>query len=308
MAGDSVVIEVKDLCKRFAGFTALDHLNFRVERGEVAGFLGLNGAGKTTAMRIISCYMPPTSGFVKVGGNDTVRQSDEVRRLIGYLPERVPLYDDLRVDEYLRFRARLKGVAAKETKAAVSEVISRCGLESKRRSMIRTLSKGFRQRVGLADALVHKPQLLVLDEPTSGLDPDQRVAMRQLIVEMREERSVLLSTHILPEAEAVCDRVIIVHRGIIRASDHLDAMREGMTSVSLRYSGSPLQDHRAATDLEVATDGDGNASLKLDCLDRASQLAGEALAAGRKLLEIKKETPSLERIFIKITTGKEEAA
>jgi len=268
----------------------------------VAGFLGLNGAGKTTAMRIISSYMPPTSGGVRVDGCDTVRQSSEVTRRIGYLPERVPLYEDMRVREYLRFRARLKGVRARDTRSAVDRVIDRCGLSSKAGSVIATLSKGYRQRVGIADALVHAPSLLILDEPTSGLDPDQRREIRSLIRELGDESTVLLSTHILPEAEAVCSRVIIIHSGRIRASDTLANLQQSMSGVLVRYEGPPLEGHR-----DRSEQGEGQTILRLRSAAEGSEAVAAAVHAGRRVLEFSTETPSLERIFIQITTGRDDA-
>jgi ABC-2 type transport system ATP-binding protein len=277
-------------------------VTFEVNKGEVAGFLGLNGAGKTTTMRIISSFAPPTSGAVLVDGHDTVRQSDLVRRVIGYLPERVPLYDDLRVEEYLRYRCRLKGVSAGDTRDSVERVVDRCGLALKRKSIIGTLSKGYRQRVGLADALVHRPRLLILDEPTSGLDPDQRMEIRRLIRELGAECTVLLSTHILPEAEAVCDKVIIIHGGRIRASDSLENMRRGLRCVTVRYSGEALSGGR-----EIAlTEGAYETVTEVDLPDveEANLLVAEVVNQGRKILEVSSPDPTLETIFMRITTGK----
>jgi len=216
------MIKVSNLTKRFGGLTVLDNLSFEVKRGEIVGFLGPNGAGKTTAMRILACYLPPTGGTVTIDGLDSLDHSLEVRRRIGYLPENVPIYHDMRVKEYLRYRARLKGLDGRKMRSRIEEVISRCGLTDVRRSMIGILSKGYRQRVGLADALVHDPEVLILDEPTIGLDPNQIRHIRNLIKSLAQRHTVLLSTHILPEVEMVCDRVLILNKGKIMASDTAD--------------------------------------------------------------------------------------
>jgi ABC-2 type transport system ATP-binding protein len=300
------LIEASDLTKRFGSFLALDRVNFHVARGRVVGFLGLNGAGKTTTLRILSCYMPPTSGWVKVAGCDTVRQSDQVRRRIGYLPERVPLYDDLRVHEYLRFRARLKGVRGRDAKGAVDRVIGQCGLEPKRTSPIGNLSKGYRQRVGIADALVHDPELLLLDEPTSGLDPDQRIELRGLIRELGDRRTVLLSTHILPEAEAVCHDVVIIHRGQIRAAETLaDLQGSAGHQVRVVHRGPPLDSAPDAA--TVSTDeASDTTTILLDDRVTASRTLAQAVHAGREVLEMVPLAPTLEQIFMGFTTGREE--
>ena len=213
------MIAVENLTKRYAGTTAVDNLSFTVKRGEIVGFLGPNGAGKSTTMRILSAFMPATNGKVTVAGYDVFTQSEEVRRRIGYMPESNPLYLDMRVSEYLNYRAALKGVASSKRKARTDEVLERCGLTDVRRRIIGHLSKGYRQRVGLADALVHDPELLILDEPTIGLDPNQIRQVRQLIRDLGKRHTILLSTHILPEVEMTCSRVIIINKGRIVASD-----------------------------------------------------------------------------------------
>ncbi|NRA96663.1 MAG: ABC transporter ATP-binding protein [Planctomycetes bacterium] len=300
------MIEACNLIKRYGPFLALDHVSFGVGKGRVAGFLGLNGAGKTTTLRIASCYMPPSSGWLKIAGFDSVRQSEDVRRRIGYLPERVPLYDDLRVSEYLRFRARLKGVRGGEVKAAVERVIGHCGLESKRNAPIATLSKGFRQRVGIADALVHEPDLLLLDEPTSGLDPDQRIELRGLIRGLGEERTVLLSTHILSEAEATCDDVIVIHRGRIRAADRLERLRDaGPSGYRVRHSAPALDVYGKGMD--PATE-EGVVTVMASDRKNASRVAAAAVNAGRDVLEVTQVTATLEEVFIRLTTSREGAA
>jgi ABC-2 type transport system ATP-binding protein len=213
------MIEVVNLTKRFARHEAVRGISFSVAKGEIVGFLGPNGAGKTTTLRMLTGYLPPTSGSARVAGFDMFRESLEARRRIGYMPENVPLYDDMRVREYLKFRAMLKGLSGRDARRRVAEVVETCGLENVRRKIIRTLSKGYRQRVGLADALVHDPELLILDEPTNGLDPNQIRQIRELITRLGEKRTIIVSTHILHEVEMTCNRVIIIDGGQIKASD-----------------------------------------------------------------------------------------
>ncbi len=213
------MIKVENLTKQFVGRNAIEDISFEVAKGEIVGFLGPNGAGKTTTLRILTSFLPPTAGRASVAGHDVFTQSIKTRRCIGYMPENVPLYPDMRVKEYLKFRAALKGIRGRKIEHAVSEVIEICGLTEVRRRMIHTLSKGFRQRVGLADALAHRPELLILDEPTNGLDPNQIRQVRTLIRQLGEKHTILLSTHILPEVEMTCGRVIIIDRGKIKASD-----------------------------------------------------------------------------------------
>lgn len=236
------MIEVCDLTKRFPRHTAVRGINFRVGNGEIVGFLGPNGAGKTTTMRMLTGYLPPSSGSIEIGGIDAFRNSVEVRRQIGYMPENVPLYDDLRVREYLKFRARLKGLGNREARQRVNDVIDTCGLGNVRRKMIKVLSKGYRQRVGLADALVHQPELLILDEPTNGLDPNQIRQIRDLIRRLGESHTILLSTHILSEVEMTCSRVIIIDGGRIKADDSPEKLVEGMRAagkVLVELRGDP---------------------------------------------------------------------
>ncbi len=213
------MIEVKELTKRYAGRTAVDSISFDVAKGEIVGFLGPNGAGKSTTLRMLTCFLSASEGSAKVAGFDIYNDSIEVRRRVGYMPENVPLYPDMRVSEYLRFRARIKGLGYRESKRAVGEAMDICSLAEVERKMIVTLSKGYKQRVGLADALVNKPELLILDEPTNGLDPNQIRQARELIKRLGERHTILISTHILSEVEMTCGRVIIIDRGKIRASD-----------------------------------------------------------------------------------------
>jgi ABC-2 type transport system ATP-binding protein len=257
------MIEVNQLTKRYARHEAVKGISFSVARGEIVGFLGPNGAGKTTTLRMLTGYLPPTSGTATIAGFDIFRQSIEARRKIGYMPENVPLYEDMRVREYLNFRAQLKGLGSSDTRRRVSEVIDICGLETVRRKIIRTLSKGYRQRVGLADALVHDPELLILDEPTNGLDPNQIRQIRELIRHLGQSHTVLISTHILSEVEMIADRVIIIDSGKIKAAD---------TPANL------IEQMRSAGRIQVEIQADPQvASAALNRLDRVKKVTPEAL-------------------------------
>ena len=220
------MIEVHNLTKRYPGRTAVDGLSFTVGRGEIVGFLGPNGAGKSTTMRILSTFMPATSGTVRVAGFDVFHQPDEVRQRLGYMPENNPLHLDMRVREYLKFRARLKGLGWTRSRSRVETVLRQCGLAEVQRRIIGQLSKGYRQRVGLADALVHEPDLIILDEPTIGLDPHQIRAVRALIKHLAKRHTVLLSTHILTEVEMTCSRVLILNQGRILAADRVEDLEK----------------------------------------------------------------------------------
>jgi ABC-2 type transport system ATP-binding protein len=213
------MIKVENLTKRYAGHTAIRDLSFEVGQGEIMGFLGPNGAGKTTTMRILAGFMPATSGRASIAGFDVFEQSLQARSRLGYMPENVPLYNDMRVTEYLDYRAALKGVSHRRVAERVGDVKELCGLREVERKLISALSKGYRQRVGLADALLNEPDLLILDEPTIGLDPNQIRQVRELIKNLGKQHTILLSTHILPEVEMTCSRVIIVHKGKIEACD-----------------------------------------------------------------------------------------
>jgi ABC-2 type transport system ATP-binding protein len=222
------MIEVSNLTKRYAGRTAVDDISFTVARGEIVGLLGPNGAGKSTTMRVLSGFMPATSGTVKVAGFDVFHDSEETRRRIGYMPENNPLYQEMRVREYLKFRARLKGLGWRKSRERVSTVMEQCSLTDVGRRVIGQLSKGYKQRVGLADALVHEPELIILDEPTIGLDPQQIRSVRALIKSLAGKHTVLISTHILPEVEMMCGRVLIMLGGRVLASDTPENLQRRM--------------------------------------------------------------------------------
>ncbi len=231
----ALMVEVRDLVKNYAGVKALRGLSFTVDRGEIVGLLGPNGAGKSTTMRILTSYIPFTSGEVRVAGYCVIRDSLEVRRRIGYMPEQVPLYKEMRVEEFLTFRARLKGVRPRRVRARVEDAIALCHLGDVSRRIIGTLSKGFQQRVGLADAIVHQPELLILDEPTIGFDPAQARQFRETIRGLRSRHTIILSSHILSEVEAICSRVLIMRKGRIEASDTSENLKR------LAASGSSLR-------------------------------------------------------------------
>lgn len=244
------MIKVENLTKRYAGQTAIEDLNFEVGKGEIMGFLGPNGAGKSTTMRILSSFMPPTSGRATIAGFDIFEQSLQARAHLGYMPENVPLYNDMRVTEYLDYRAALKGIPRRRIAERVGDVRDLCGLKDVEKKLIGTLSKGYRQRVGLADALVHEPDLLILDEPTSGLDPNQIRQVRELIKNLGKQHTILLSTHILPEVEMTCSRVIIINKGRIQACDTPENLLGG-----IRTAGAVVLEAKTAND-------DGAAELK----------------------------------------------
>jgi ABC-2 type transport system ATP-binding protein len=228
------MIQVENLIKRYAGGEAVRGITFSVEKGEVVGFLGPNGAGKSTTMRMLTGYLPPTDGRIEVAGAKLPQESLLVRQRIGYMPENVPLYPEMRVEEFLEYRGRLKRVSRGEISHRVGLVLDQCGLTDVRKKIIGSLSKGFRQRVGLADALVHNPMLLILDEPTAGLDPHQIRSFRELIKELGKDRTILLSTHILSEVEMVCGRAIIINKGKIEASDTLANLEKRVQAGALQ--------------------------------------------------------------------------
>jgi ABC-2 type transport system ATP-binding protein len=236
-----MMIQVQNLTKYFGPVQAVDRISFEVDQGEIVGFLGPNGAGKTTTMRILTSYLPATSGIARVAGYDVMTQSLEVRKNIGYLPESVPLYTEMRVEEYLIYRARLKGVPRKERVGRIDFCLDRCRLREVRRRLIGTLSRGYRQRVGLADSMIHDPPILILDEPTAGLDPIQIRETLALIKELGENHTVLLSTHILSEVEAICERVIIINAGRIGFSRALaDIESEALILLEVRGPGDAV--------------------------------------------------------------------
>jgi ABC-2 type transport system ATP-binding protein len=312
------MIEVSNLTKRYAGRTAVSDISFMVAPGEIVGLLGPNGAGKSTTMRILSCFMPATSGTARVAGHDVFHESDEVRRRIGYMPENNPLYPEMRVREYLKFRARLKGLGWRRSRERVSTVMEQCGLGDVGRRVIGQLSKGYRQRVGLADALVHDPELIILDEPTIGLDPHQIRAVRQLIKGLAGKHTILISTHILPEAEMMCSRMLIMFDGKILASDTPENLQRRMTGSSRVTAeiAAPEEALRGALGAlpEVeqcdisAIDGDffRCALTPRDRKDVRPLVFALARELGWTLRELTRNRHSLEDIYVQITKPKDE--
>jgi ABC-2 type transport system ATP-binding protein len=304
------VIEVEGLTKRFVDRDAVANVSFFVPEGEVLGFLGPNGAGKTTTMRMITGYLPATAGVVRVAGIDVARDPLAVRARIGYLPENVALYPEMRVEEYLRFRAAVEGVPRYLLRARFEEVAERCMVGDVRRQLVGTLSKGYRQRVGLAGALIHKPPVLILDEPTVGLDPRQIVKIRELIAELGRDHTVILSTHILPEVEQVCRRVLIIDDGKLVADGSPDQLRAGLAGAAELAVQLEAPDGEARAALEAlpgaaAVRGEGNGRFRVSVEGGADlRRTVFSLAVERRwvLLEMTQTVPSLEDIFLRLTT------
>ncbi len=307
------MIRVQHLTKKYGSFTAVNNISFEVAKGEIVGFLGPNGAGKSTTMKILTGYLPATFGRVSIGGFDVFEKSVEARRRIGYLPENTPLYTDMRVGEYLRYRAALKGVPGSKLRERVGDMLDLCQIKDREKQLIGSLSKGYRQRVGLADALVHDPDLLILDEPTIGLDPNQIRTVRDLIKNLAQKRTVLISTHILPEVELMCSRVIVIHRGVIRASDTAENLLKSHRTVGeLRLEAKVGADFGAANALsqlagikDVAEEKEGEWSLFTMRLD-ANATPGEdvmRLAADRRwqVRELHQKRSTLEDVFVELT-------
>ena len=315
---NGLMIEVSNLTKRYAGHTAVSDISFTVGRGEIVGLLGSNGAGKSTTMRILSCFMPATSGTVHVAGFDVFTQADEVRRRIGYMPENNPLHPEMRVREYLKFRARIKGLGRKASRERVDVVIEQCGLTDMRRKIIGQLSKGYRQRVGLADALVHEPELIILDEPTIGLDPRQIRSVRQLIKDLAGSHTVLISTHILHEVEMTCSRVLILHEGKILAADTPDNLQRimsnnGQVVAEIAAPQSELADcweQMGEIEYYDLSPAEGTfvrcALTPRDGIDLRPQIFSLARERGWELRELTRNRHSLEEIYIRITQRDEE--
>lgn len=308
------MIQVQGLTKYYGDVPALRNVSFQVEKGEVVGFLGPNGAGKTTTMRILVGYLPPTEGKATVAGYDVFFDSLEVRRRIGYLPETVPLYGEMTVRGYLEFMATIRGVSRPGTRA--DEVMEIVNLSDRAEQPIYKLSKGYRQRVGLAQALIHDPEVLILDEPTLGLDPKQIIEVRELIRRLGEDHTIILSTHILPEVEQVCERVLIINEGELVAEDtperltarlkgaervYLQVATAGEDTARLTHLVEALQSVEGVTSVEAL----GNGAFEVECTlgaDRRADLADRVVKGGWRLLEMRPVGMSLEEIFLKLTT------
>ena len=319
------MIEVENLTKYYGNITAIENVTFNVEKGEVVGFLGPNGAGKTTTMRVLTCFMPASSGRASVAGYDVFKQSLDVRRHIGYLPENVPLYLEMTVDAYLMYVSKIKGIERSQRKARIDAVVESCGLTENRKRITGQLSKGYRQRVGLAQALIHSPDVLILDEPTIGLDPRQIIEVRELIKELGREHTIILSTHILPEASMTCKRIIIINRGQITGSVTLSDGK--VTSVQtgddettqlgdceklyLEVKASASEASLLVADIphvlnvqHLETNGDEYARFYVDYelnTDIRAELSSAIINNGWSLLEMRPVEMTLEDIFLRLT-------
>jgi ABC-2 type transport system ATP-binding protein len=320
------MIKVQGLTKRYARNTAVDHISFEVQKGQIVGFLGPNGAGKTTTMRMLTCFIPPTDGSAEVAGFDVVNDSMEVKRHIGYLPESPPVYPDMEVVEYLDFVGRIKGVPRDSLSRRINEVMEKCAVADVRNKQIGKLSKGYRQRVGLAQAILHNPDVLILDEPTSGLDPHQIIETRDLIKGLAGEHTIILSTHILPEVEATCEHVVIIAKGKLVATDtveNLTSRLRGAETVALE-----VMPKESGADLAVFGSGvrqkleqvsgvsrviqkeskDGRAHFTIESLQGRHirpELARAVVESGWQLNELHGMGLSLEEVFLELTGSKD---
>ena len=308
------MIEVEQLSKSYGPREAINGLSFQVEKGEVVGFLGPNGAGKSTTMNILSCIMPASSGTAKICGFDVFEQSLEIRKLIGYLPETPPLYADMVVYDYLAFAARLRNVPLKNTQSAVEQVIEKCSLKEVSERIIGRLSKGYQQRVGIAQALVHNPDILILDEPTIGLDPIQIIEIRKLIQELALSHTIILSSHILPEITQICKRVIIISDGKIAAVDSLEALTTRLRKgerllLKVRQSSSEILEKLRGVEKINAVSEEQLGQFIIDCepnADIQDEIAQLSLNNKWGIVELKPASMTLEDIFLKLTLEENE--
>ena len=308
------MIEVEQLSKSYGPREAIKGLSFQVEKGEVVGFLGPNGAGKSTTMNILSCIMPASSGTAKICGFDVFEQSLEIRKLIGYLPETPPLYADMVVYDYLAFAARLRNVPLKNTQSAVEQVIEKCSLKEVSELIIGRLSKGYQQRVGIAQALVHNPDILILDEPTIGLDPIQIIEIRKLIQELALSHTIILSSHILPEITQICKRVIIISDGKIAAVDSLEALTTRLRKgerllLKVRQSSSEILEKLRGVEKVNAASEEQPGQFTIDCepnADIQDEIAQLSLNNKWGIVELKPASMTLEDIFLKLTLEENE--
>jgi len=308
------VIRTEGLTKYYGSRLAVDNISFGVEKGEIVGFLGPNGAGKSTTMRMITGFLMPTRGDVWIADCDMATHARDGRRLIGYLPELVPLYTDMTTRAYLEFTARLRGVEKKRVSSRIDEVVQRCGLEEYIDVHLRKLSKGYRQRVGLAQAIIHEPEVLILDEPTIGIDPIQVAQTRQLIQELGKDRTILLSTHVLSEVSMICERVIIIHQGRIVAEDRIDNLStilEGVKRLRLKVQGPAAEVTECLARIDVIHDV--NYAEPYHIVDFSSteepqtEIIQQLVREGHTLVTMDFEETSLEDIFLHLTAEKEES-
>ncbi len=316
------MIDVQHVSRFFGDVMAVDDVSFQVEKGEIVGFLGPNAAGKTTTMRVLTTYLPATSGTAKVAGFDVHDQSMEVRKRIGYLPEQPPLYLEMRVKDYLDFVAKIKGVDTKQRKSAVDAAMSKAAVQNVQDRVIKNLSKGYKQRVGLAQAIVHNPDVLILDEPTVGLDPKQIIEVRELIKSLAGEHTIILSTHILPEVSMTCERVVIINKGKIVAEDKPTNLTKNLTGTK-RYMmsvGGPVTEitqvlgniqgvQKIENDNKANTDEPGTFFIESNAdTEIRPILAKNIIDNGWSLFELKSEDISLEDVFLQLTTKEEGTA
>jgi ABC-2 type transport system ATP-binding protein len=319
------MIKVEGLTKRYARTVAVDNISFEVEKGQIVGFLGPNGAGKTTTMRVLTGFLPPTAGSASIAGYDVVAQPIEVKKRIGYLPETPPLYPEMEVCEYLRFAGRLKGISSADIDRRVDDSLGRCGLGEVRSKLIGKLSKGYRQRVGLAQAIIHNPDVLVLDEPTSGLDPKQIIEIRGLLKSLAGEHTIILSTHILSEVEQSCERVIIISQGKLVAIDSVSNLTNrlrGSEAISVEVEsadGRPqatevqqrLEQVPGVSRVLARDERDGRLSFDVESLQGRSiraEVARSIVQAGWNLSELRPIGLSLEEIFLQLTAAERQQA
>ena len=310
------MIQATGLTHFYGPQPAIDEVTFNVKRGEVLGFLGPNGAGKTTTMRILTGYMPPTHGQVTIGGHDVVKDSLEVRKLVGYLPETVPLYTEMPVTNYLRYMGSLRGMNNRDLKRRIPDVIELCRLNDYSKTIIGKLSKGYRQRVGIAQAILHEPELLVMDEPTIGIDPIQVVETRRLIQDLGKQQTVVLSSHILPEVSMVCERVLIIHQGHIVAEDtpeNLAQTLQGVDQLQVEINGPPREVTTALRNIEGVIDVNHRNQPDKEVylvkseegLDLRDEISRVIVSNGWGLLSMQLMSMSLEDIFLRLTTDED---
>jgi ABC-2 type transport system ATP-binding protein len=309
------MIEAIHLSKLYDNTQALNDVSFRVEKGEILGFLGPNGAGKTTTMRILTGYLPPTSGTAKVANFDVLSQSQEVRKRIGYMPENPPLYNDMTVSSFLRFIARIKGVPSSREKTQIDSALHRCSLEEVQGRLIGHLSRGYRQRVGLAQALLHDPEVLILDEPTIGLDPTQIIEIRQLIKSLAGNHTIILSSHILPEVEQTCGKVVIINKGKIVAIDSperlsLSLRGANIYTIVVKRPSEQLKNQLAKVNgvSAVREEGDGTYTVESNKeRDVREELSELVVSQKAGLLELRPVSFTLEDVFVQLTTAEPQA-
>lgn len=319
------MIKVEGLTKRYARTVAVDNISFEVPKGRIVGFLGPNGAGKTTTMRVLTCFMPPTSGKVEVDGFDVLKQPLEVKRRIGYLPEAPPLYPEMEIDEYLNFVGLLKGISRSVLKSRIEEVCERCAITDVRSKLIGKLSRGYRQRVGLAQAIIHNPDVLILDEPTAGLDPKQINETRQLIKQLSGEHTIILSTHILPEVEQTCEEVVIISQGKLVATDSVESLTHrlhGSEAVALEIGShngelvapevrERLEQVAGVTKVTFKESKHGYLQFEVESAEGQSvrgDLARCVVENGWELQELHAAAISLEEIFLQLTASGQSGA